>query len=369
MDQTLQFTEMLVDMTERTPPKLTKERLKTCTDYCVKLLSKRVDFENELEGFMTSKATYFGFNDTAAWIVSGMTAKQVLFSDGRYEHVMNIGETVYAIFLRKLYNVNKIFEIKSNSLTEYHKLCLENVIVPLVNELNALHIEGIYHKDIKPENIMAKKDDSGKYTATFIDFGLSQSINKFTFGAGTAYFMSPAYLNIALTTATPTLETYQDLMSSDLTKKLKQNPYLPTYRVACADSFFKQRSFLSYEKNMCKLIKNLTGNIRKGVKDKKDIKDITDKITQIIAEHNDYYALGISIHELCSSVIPIPQTSSKIVKRVMRSISQIALRKLNRRLTTPAMSHEGNYVVKRFDEHELNKIATDAKTHIVAGAI
>src|SRR5688572_25437057 len=47
---------------------------------------------------------------------------------------------------------------------------LDELLVPLLNALEALHAAGIYHRDISPDNILVRDDD----TPVLIDFGASR---------------------------------------------------------------------------------------------------------------------------------------------------------------------------------------------------
>jgi serine/threonine protein kinase len=69
---------------------------------------------------------------------------------------------------------------------------VKSVMLQLIDTLDVCHRNGIYHRDVKPENIMCNED------ATYVrlgDFGLATD-HKWSknFGAGTSGYMSPGTL-------------------------------------------------------------------------------------------------------------------------------------------------------------------------------
>ena len=79
---------------------------------------------------------------------------------------------------------------------EYYKNIenIAHICDQLLRGLKLLHEANIYHKDIKPDNIMLTIDDKTKVVkkVKFIDFGISCDINKYICnGSGTPIYMCP----------------------------------------------------------------------------------------------------------------------------------------------------------------------------------
>lgn len=100
--------------------------------------------------------------------------------------------------------------IMSDEYKNKKGFCYENmyIAVSLLSSLATIHSRNIFHCDIKPENIAlswsyGQKTEKGekKYTANFIDFGLSERV---TYGsekinsAGTPMYFSPEQANNSL---------------------------------------------------------------------------------------------------------------------------------------------------------------------------
>ena len=69
-----------------------------------------------------------------------------------------------------------------------------DILYKIAKAIEFCHSKGVLHKDIKPENIMVKKDR----TIRLIDFGFSEIISNnnsqsFSF-CGTPYFVPPEFL-------------------------------------------------------------------------------------------------------------------------------------------------------------------------------
>lgn len=205
-------------------------------------------------------------------------------SDGNSNQVYC--DQVHFIFQTVLKPVNKE-KLKSINV-------VTNFIKPLLEQLKALHEQGMYHCDIKPANIMMNGNQ-----ATLIDFGLMSSIGlpsqsasenaKYLSLGGTPYYMSPGYRRIIGHEKFP--------------------PHILSY-----DNFFKLRSIASYYKSdngylipnpdtqsklsphqaNCDALSNFTRTI--NIPDKYDM--------SYYLAHNDLYALGLSIQRLWRPDIP-----------------------------------------------------------------
>lgn len=69
---------------------------------------------------------------------------------------------------------------------------VRRVFVQLIDAVQVCHNSGIYHRDIKPDNIMCNKEGTEVLLG---DFGLStNSRSSSNFGAGTTGYMSPGAL-------------------------------------------------------------------------------------------------------------------------------------------------------------------------------
>ncbi len=68
----------------------------------------------------------------------------------------------------------------------------------IAHGLAHLHANGIVHKDLKPENVLLRKDDNGQFHAVLTDFGLSvdlaHSSRRSNISGGTVPYKSPEQL-------------------------------------------------------------------------------------------------------------------------------------------------------------------------------
>ncbi|KAJ3211758.1 hypothetical protein HDU82_005002 [Entophlyctis luteolus] len=75
------------------------------------------------------------------------------------------------------------------------KFTVKQVISQILDAVEACHKHGIYHQDIKPENILLKFGKNSDVTAYLSDFGLATEIPfPSTFGAGSVSYTSPESL-------------------------------------------------------------------------------------------------------------------------------------------------------------------------------
>ncbi|TFK93271.1 kinase-like protein, partial [Polyporus arcularius HHB13444] len=68
---------------------------------------------------------------------------------------------------------------------------VKKVILTLLDTVAALHEEGIYHRDLKPHNILISRDRTQVFLA---DFGLASDISEYEFACGTMAYMPPGML-------------------------------------------------------------------------------------------------------------------------------------------------------------------------------
>lgn len=98
------------------------------------------------------------------------------------------------IFVEYINGRELYYEIKQNKLSNDDKLF---VMKKLLEGLKYLHDNGVYHRDIKTENIMIERDDKSILSVKFIDFGFScekkLSCDKIHPFQGTPMFVSPEF--------------------------------------------------------------------------------------------------------------------------------------------------------------------------------
>ena len=164
---------------------------------------------------------------------------------------------LYCIFMKELTPISKdepeqnLLQMKSD----------------LYKEIKQLHTHGIYHMDIKPDNIMKMGDNY-----TLIDYGLaSKSITD----NGTPYYMSPALIHW-------TSETF----------KLTSRPYL--------GDMYNQVYFFKYRRPASSAL--LASPLRALSID--SYKSLERKLTEKnILEKNDEFALALSLEETFPTII------------------------------------------------------------------
>ncbi|MBU0504973.1 sigma 54-interacting transcriptional regulator [bacterium] len=109
-----------------------------------------------------------------------------------HPNISRILDFGYETKMRKYYITTEFIEG-----AELHEACeeqpvdvIEKLAVQILRALNYLHTRGIYHFDIKPQNVLVKMENGVPVTAKLIDFGLSgySTPNK---KVGTPAYMAP----------------------------------------------------------------------------------------------------------------------------------------------------------------------------------
>jgi len=113
--------------------------------------------------------------------------KQMIYNGSNYKVSLEPGETMVE-------TVNSVFEKEQNSDgTFYGFKKSSDIIIDISSALDYAHKEGFIHRDIKPDNILFRKDD----TPVLVDFGIARPVHSTTGMTtegviiGTPHYMSP----------------------------------------------------------------------------------------------------------------------------------------------------------------------------------
>jgi serine/threonine protein kinase len=180
--------------------------------YIVKIVFDEID-ENEIKVLVRVGDIYKNHSLDYANIYKGefTLVKDDITSFESVEFKMHSSKTIinfeimHFIILEKLdftleqYMEDQFDKGTFKNLGQINTFCLNNILSPLMYQLNAMHINNLYHCDIKEQNIMMKKNTSGEHIAIFIDYGMSRQllttkddIQRF---GGTPGYISPSILH------------------------------------------------------------------------------------------------------------------------------------------------------------------------------
>jgi serine/threonine protein kinase len=111
---------------------------------------------------------------------------------------------VFYIFMEYLDGI-ELFDYIENGIQNNLENMEEkiSICVQLINSLYEFHQHGIYHRDIKINNIMVTRDNDNKIIAKYIDFGFGCKTNltceSINYCAGTLPYLSPEFYMICIT--------------------------------------------------------------------------------------------------------------------------------------------------------------------------
>lgn len=97
------------------------------------------------------------------------------------EHIVNVNEVFTAnntaYFVMEYLDGGNLVDIvrRKGKLNERE---VKDIIIPIAQAIGKMHEERVLHLDIKPENIMMKKQEDGTLFPVIIDFGISMHFNK-----------------------------------------------------------------------------------------------------------------------------------------------------------------------------------------------
>ena len=210
----------------------------------------------------------------------------------------------------------------TTDVDEFNNMALHQVVTPLLQQLTNLHASGIYHRDIKPANIMY---NTASKRAVFIDFGLATSELKM--GSGTLGYMSPGYYIISKYLTRITNKSLNE-NKSDI--KLKEYICISTDPYLNYNSFFVYRSLQTYIEYIESLW--VVFNV--------------DQLKKTIIKHNDCFALGLSIQQICGCLIPYSEETRQKFIKFEEANANIAPYKFAKSPT------DNNYTLKSLDSSE-----------------
>lgn len=259
-----------------------------------KLLCSEYDFKDEVDGLVNAKTImnidwFPGYNieKVAPPEISEVEPVDTTtdYQVGFYVAIDSDNKKVFRFKTEdnrqsKTLETHYFFCVFMNLLTpvnnELIKECKTDFIKPLISQLKKCSSAYYCHRDIKPANIMMQKKEGNTYKATFIDFGMLKKAREAEFGDGTGEFFSPWYA------ASSRHKTYIDSPSNTeytifgkLPSQGQQNlRWFDIFRIYSFYTFFNSEFY-----------KNSSRNV-----------SVADLNKFVIL--NDWYALGVSIHEI-----------------------------------------------------------------------
>ena len=97
------------------------------------------------------------------------------------EHIVNVNEVFTAnntaYFVMEYISGGNLVDLVSRKGKLSEKEA-RSIIIPIAKAIGKMHEERVLHLDIKPENIMMKKQEDGTLFPVIIDFGISMHFNK-----------------------------------------------------------------------------------------------------------------------------------------------------------------------------------------------
>ena len=281
-----------------------------------KLLRHIDDYNDETKG-LTAAVNFMGIKyvETRKNNVFGfglVANKKITFSykDGNYRGIFN-SKAMYFILMDTLVDAKKYMlrkftnqpEKNKVKVEEYNEQCVKLIIGPLINQLNKMNESNIYHRDIKPDNIMLQPSKDGKeLKATFIDYGM---LNKdLTIDGGTLYYMSPAYKMFSENDKNNLKDLEEFYSNDEIFKKEKIRHYIHNMNLFSLENVYKAISWASFYNTNKDYIFNKASDKAKYISKAK-----------YILETHDKYTLGLSIQELCRPLFPECTTSKSIYEK------------------------------------------------------
>lgn len=290
----------------------------------VKMLRTKKDFQEEIDGLKTAvnkmgityvpntQGELFGFGIETKNVKNLYNNTSIIKKTNNsfnfcYKNGGRVGQlnsySLYFILMDQLHDVEQ--EMKKHLITnklnlqEYNTFCLESIVYPLVSQLNTMMKNGIYHRDIKPPNIMFQK--KGRLMeATFIDYGMMSTTLEI--GGGSKYYFSPGYAAFEARGKTLTdifngnnslIMKYTDLNNDNPRVKnviscLNPENLYDAYKGISWHTFLKEINTTQF-----KTLVEAASTIP------------YENLKRYILGKQDQYALGLSIQEICMPPFPM----------------------------------------------------------------
>ncbi|KAF9226564.1 kinase-like protein [Gyrodon lividus] len=103
-----------------------------------------------------------------------------------------IEEELYTYLVLDL-SESDLYDVVTSKVYHYNDHLIRQAFIEILDGVQACHEQGVFHRDLKLENILCRKDGTGTLIA---DFGLATRKRVCReFGCGTSYYMSPECLS------------------------------------------------------------------------------------------------------------------------------------------------------------------------------